>query len=265
MMDSWPSIECAPLGTSRVRVGQVFESGAFYLKRAFIDNDPILLSELWGLKRVSPTFGLSEVVPSRVTWDAYGIGRPEYPLLATSEIMSLEEKYGLIFCTMRTETINASSGRPLLRTTDELLLSHYCRKPFFIEESHPQHVESFLLKNPIFYGEYTVSVDSETVRAGEENSIHTDSYAKSCGFKSALPKFATYIDRIHHAIQKSGWFLKYEPIRIRLTKALPLYHGEVVRVITHREGEEELHVLFLDKDGAVRVTAVATPLGRAHL
>lgn len=260
----WPSIECAPLSTSRVRVGQVFESGAFYLRRAFIDNDPILLSELWGLRRASPTFGLNETVPSKSAWDVYGTGRLECPLLSTSEIMSLEEKYGLVFCTMRTETIDALSSRLLLRTTDEMLLSRYCRKPFFIE-SHPQHVESFLLKNPIYDKEYTVFVDSETVRAGEESSIHTDSYAKSCGFKSALPKFVTYIDRIHHAIQESGWFLKNEPITIQLTKALPLYHSETVRVITHRNGEEELRVLFLNKDGAVRVTAVATPLGRAHL
>lgn len=264
-MDNWPLIECVPLNTSHIKKGQVFESGVFYVRGVFGDDDAILPSKLWGLAQVSPTFGLGEIVPSRSTWDLYGNGRPERPLLAASKITSLEEKHGLIFCTARTETIDALSGRLLLRTIDEVLLSRYCKKPFFREPA-PQYVEPFRLKNPLYNNERIVLADSVTARPEKEDNIHTDdSYAKACGFQHALPEFVTYMDWAYNAVQESRWFMNNGPITIRLTMVLPLYRGETVRVITNREGEEQLHIRFLNKDGAERVMAVAEPLGCAHL
>lgn len=265
-MDNWPLIECVPLNTSHIKKGQVFASGPFYVRRVF-GNDTILLSELWGLARVSPTFGLGEIVPSRATWDVHGILYQDCLSLATSEIVSLEERHGLVFCTIRTETTAALGSRLLLRAVDEVLLSRYCRKPFF-KEPVPRYVEPFLLKNPLYDNERIVPADSRAVRLGtekEDDLYANDSYAKACGFEHALPEFVTYMDWAYHAVQESRWFLNGGPITIQLTKVLPLYRGETVRVITHREGEEELQVLFINKDGAVRVTAVAEPLGCAHL
>lgn len=276
-------VEYTPLSTENLKVGQVFESGVFFIRQASHDKavaalleslaekprgiaNYLLPGELWWWARaLSPTFGrLNEVLLSKTTWDIHDTMSPESLLFARTKVLSFEERHGLVFCTTQTETRALIDGSLLLRAVDEVLLAHDCKKPFFSEPS-PRHVFPFLLANPRYDNEHTVYFRWSWDESDWKNNIHTDSYARECGFESGLPEFVTYMDWAYHAVEGSGWFVDNEPITIQLTKVLPLYRGETVRVITNREGEEQLHIRFLNKDGAERVVAVAEPLGRAHL
>lgn len=279
------SVEYTPLSASRIKVGQVFHSGNYVIRQASHDKavaalfesvaggqlpwyrkirDGLLSSELWGWARaLSPTFGrLNEVVLSKATWEICDGEFPGRMLYATTEVMSIEERHGLVFCTMQTETF-ATDGKLLLRAVDEVLLAHDCKKPFFKEPS-PRFAESFLLANTRYDDVHTVYFRWPWDESVWKNNIHTDQYAIECGFERGLPEFVTYMDWIEYAVDESNWFSP-AAITVQLVKVLPLYHGEKARVVTYRNGENGLHVLFLNKDGAERVRAVVTQLVCAHL
>lgn len=269
-------VEYTPLSASYLKVGQVFQSGSYVIQQASHDKtvaalcgsvagsqspwrklrDGLLSSELWGWARaLSPTFGrLNEVLLSKATWEICGGEFPERTLCATTKVMSFEERHGLVFCTMQTETF-ATSGRVLLRAVDEVLLAHDCQKPFF-KEPPSRFAEPFLLASTRYNDVHTVYFRWPWDESVWKNNIHTDSYARECGFERGLPEFVTYMDWIEYAVDESNWFSPAS-ITVQLVKVLPLYHGEKVRVVTCRDGRN-LHVLFLNENGAERVKAVVT-------
>lgn len=276
-------VEYTPLCSANIKIGQIFESKIFTVRQTSHDKTTVALmgslaqkprgitkrllpGELWGWARaLSPTFGrLNEVVLSRAMWDIHGTANPSALLFSRTKILSLGERHGLVFCTTQTETFTLDNEMLLLSAVDEVLLAHDCNKKPFFSEPPPRYVFPFLLVNPRYDNEHTVYFRWSWNESEWKNNIHTDSYARECGFKNALPEFVVYMDWIYHAVEESRWFLNKEPITIQLTKVLPLYRDETVRVITNRGGEEYLHIRFLNKEGAERVTAVAAPLGRLH-
>jgi hypothetical protein len=216
----------------------------------------LLPSELWAMARVlSSVFGrLNELVLARTAWAMHGTTAPGAPLQARTVVGRIR-KGRMPICTTHTDTFT-ESGVPLVHAVDDILLTHDCAKPFFVERS----IASPPAGDPLLYrAVHRVYCRFEWDPLIWVNNIHTDEYARQCGFDRGLPEFPVYMDWIYHAAVQAGW-LRGGPFSIKLRKILPIYTGDVVEVIAYQDGDS-LQVRFL-KDGADRL--VATVAGGAE-
>jgi len=229
------------------------------VERKPVAEDPypdLLPSERWAWARVMCTeFGrLNEVALARSRWEIYAPAMAGEPLYARSTIVESVRKGALAFCNGITETRNAE-GTLLIRCHDGIILTHDCEKPFFFE---PEPVKAEIPDALAYRNIHTVYHRYPWKPTDWDNNIHVDEYAQSCGFKSGLPEFITYMDWIYHAVSESGW-RDGRPYSIQLNRVLPIYLGEKIEVVAWPAGSG-LQVRFLS-DGFERVTATVDRLG----
>jgi hypothetical protein len=212
----------------------------------------LLPSELWAMARaLSACFGrLNELVLARTAWMIQDTVDPDAPLRART-VMSRVRRGRRPICTTSTETRD-EAGALLLSAEDDVLLMHDCPKPFFVERpsvSPPPPAETR------YRNEHRVYCRYEWDPAIWVNNIHTDAYARACGFEKGLPEFPVYMDWVYHAAVQADW-ITGPPFSIALHKILPIYIGELVDVVAYEE-EGALRVRFI-RDGMDRLVATVT-------
>jgi hypothetical protein len=216
--------------------------------------ESLLPSEQWAMARVlSSAFGrLNELVLMRTAWQVAGRVPAGSPLSARTTIVSVRGGGRLPRCTTQTDTFDAA-GTLLVRGDDDVLLSHDCEKPFYVErpvESAPVPPDVRYRARHVVYCRYVWDPSIWV------NNIHTDEYARSCGFEGGLPEFPVYIDWVYHAAIQSGW-ISEPPFTIALRHILPMYVGETVEVVAYEE-KDSLVVRFL-YGGTDRLFGRVTP------
>lgn len=271
-------VEYIPMSINNLREGDEYESVTFQLKERShgktvsglinsLDHRPddesaytkLMPSEHWGFARVlCQSFGrLNEVALGGSTWDVFGLADLGTALRSGTRVIGTSSKRGFAFFDALTETHEVASGRLLMRCRDRLILTHDCVKPFFFE---PKPVVPTIPDELLYDNRHVVYHRYPWDPSLWENNIHVDEYAQSCGFAGALPEFVTYMDWVYHAATQSQWPLD-RPFTMKLTKVLPMYLGESMRIVSWSDGDA-MQVRFLKGD-MERVVARVTPLDPA--
>ncbi len=264
-------LEYTPLSASHLSEGQTFTI-AFQVQPSShdktvsalfdsVDHPParedvyrrLLPSELWSMARVlSAAFGrLNELVLMRTAWAIHGTEAPGTPLTAKTAITRVRKGRRPI-CTTLTETRGAADAL-LVRADDDVLLMHDCPMPFYVERyvpAGPVPARVLYRASHKVYCRYTWDP------AIWINNIHTDDYARQCGFEKGLPEFPVYMDWIYHAAVQAGW-IDGPPFSIGLQKILPIYPDDLVDVIACEE-DGRLQVRFI-REGMDRLVASVVP------
>lgn len=212
----------------------------------------LLPSEVWAMARaLSASFGrLNELVLARTAWAIPSMADPGDPLTGRTTIARVHRRR-LPMCTTHTETFGPD-GKLLLRAEDDILLMHDCPKPFFVERS----VVSAPVPRDVLYRDvHRVYCRYEWDPAIWVNNIHTDEYARQCGFERGLPEFPVYMDWIYHAAVQAGW-IGDAPYSIALQRILPMYIGDTMDVVAYEE-RGRLQVRFLRGETDRLVATVA--------
>ncbi len=205
-------------------------------------------SEMWGWARVfSSYFGrLNEVAVSRANWKIYEVARPDEKLISKSKVVNVESRNNLSFATAETVTQN-ENGNILIKTLDELLLLHDVNFKFYKERNNEKEIS----KNNSYTRSRKVYFRYNWNSGKWMNNIHTDAYAKQFGYEGGLPEFIMYMDWIFMSELETKGKEAYQTT-IELEKILPIYEGEIIKIIKPKNSENNLIQFFRENQERVR-------------
>ena len=215
--------------------------------------DVLLPSEMWSWARVlSPRFGrLNEVLLAKSCWELYGTATPGEEMTGRTGVIKQEIRKDLRYVTTVTDTKNAS-GKLLMRCVEDVLLLHdappmfYTERPI-VDELHGPCVHECARR---------VYFRFDWNNGHWLNNIHVDGYARTLGYERGLPEFIMYMDWMFLSALTVYGDAFWQSGMITIKKILPVYAGDVVRILVNRDHDK--HVVRFLRDDQVRLVADIT-------
>lgn len=222
---------------------------------ARVETDFLLPSEMWGFAWVLSTYlgRLNEGILRSVRFEGEFRAKPGDLLYGSTTVLKhWKSLSGLPFVTTRTR-VTTDDGMFVSCIEDDILLLNEVRTfPFYRERA----IEQPMSINPRDHVERRrVYFRYEWDDGVWERNIHTDVFARHCGYERGLPEFICYLDWGLTAVLK-----QWPPrgvIRADFKKTLPLYHGDEFSIVVRRSKEGTV-VRFVRSDHSVRLLAYVT-------